>query len=59
MRLGCHLIVSSLSRFVNTPSNVTAMCGTMVSGQKEIRLRFRANQTLSKGRALCGEADRS
>jgi len=28
MWLGCHLIVSSLSRFVNTPSNVTGMCGT-------------------------------
>jgi hypothetical protein len=26
MRLGCHLIVSSLSRFVNT--TVTAICGT-------------------------------
>jgi hypothetical protein len=27
MWLRCHLIDSSLSRFVNTPSNLTAICG--------------------------------
>ena len=57
--LRCHLIVSSLSRFVNTPSNVTAVHGTesTASPNSDIGLNhalLNPHSILVRGRCLLG-----